>query len=61
MLGKMIDIIKSLRKLHSFNVLMALLSGINSTAIRRLEHTFVCIDRAWCTDTYYIPMLTHIV
>lgn len=43
MLQKMVDITKALRKLHCFNGIMALLSGMNSAAVRRLQHTFEAV------------------
>lgn len=39
-LSKIIDVCKCLRKLHSFNMLLAVLSALNSSAIRRLTHTW---------------------
>ena len=36
----MIAVMRQLKQLHNFNALMALLAGINSSAVYRLKHTF---------------------
>jgi Rap guanine nucleotide exchange factor 1 len=37
--AKLVDVCKHLRKLHSFNTLLAILSAFNSTAVHRLRRT----------------------
>lgn len=37
---KMLAVMRQLKQMHNFNALMALLAGINCSAVFRLKHTF---------------------
>jgi len=39
-LNKMLAVMRQLKQLHNFNSLMALLAGINCSAVFRLKHSF---------------------